>query len=302
MEMFIMQLFNGISVSSILLLAAVGLAITFGLMGVINMAHGEFIMIGAYTTYQIQKIFKTSMPKEMFDHYFLVSLIVSFFIAAVLGLVLERLVIRHLYGRAADSLLVTWGVSLVLQQLVKTIFGATPVSVEAPGYLSSAVSVTDFIVLPYTRIIILVLAVLSIVGVWFLMNRTRHGRNIRACMQNRNMAASLGVNTGKIDATTFAIGSGLAGIAGCALTLLGSITPYLGTNYIVDAFMTVVVGGAGSLIGTVIGSLFIGVGGSAFEFLTNPSIGKVLIFVCLILILQFKPKGIVAIHSRALDE
>lgn len=302
MEIFIMQLFNGISVSSILLLAAIGLAITFGLMGVINMAHGEFIMVGAYTAYVVQNAFQSYLPKEIYDSYCFVALILSFLIAAALGLLLERLVIRHLYGRAADSLLVTWGVSLVLQQLARSIFGSPNVGVEAPAFLENNLRVTDVIILPYKRIAILLVAVICLAGVYFLMYRTRHGRNIRACMQNRTMAASLGVNTKRIDSTTFAIGSGLAGIAGCVLTWIGAIGPSLGTNYIVDAFMTVVVGGAGSLIGTVIGSLFIGIGGTTFEFLTNASIGKVLIFLCVIVVLQFKPKGILAIQSRALDD
>lgn len=302
MEILVMQLFNGISVSSILLLAAIGLAITFGLMGVINMAHGEFIMIGAYTTYVVQNLFKKYLPEGVFDSYCIVALILSFLIAALFGFVLEKLIIRHLYGRAADSLLVTWGVSLVLQQLARSIFGSPNVDVAAPSFLTKSIRVTDVIILPYKRIAILIIAAIALLLVYYLMYKTRHGRNIRACMQNRDMAASLGVNTKKIDSTTFAIGSGLAGLAGCVLTWIGAIGPALGTNYIVDAFMTVVVGGAGSLIGTVIGSLFIGVGGTAFEFMSNASLGKVLIFVCVIIVLQFKPKGILSVQTRALDD
>lgn len=302
MEILTMQLFNGISVSSILLLAAIGLAITFGLMGVINMAHGEFIMIGAYTTYVIQNIFQKYISEAYFDIYCLVAIIMSFIIAAIFGLVLERLIIRHLYSRASESLLVTWGVSLILQQLARSIFGSPNVGVKAPAFLENSLKITDVIVLPYKRLFILLIAIACLFGVYFLMYKTRQGRNIRAVMQNRNMAASLGVNTKWIDAGTFAIGSGLAGVAGCALSWIGAIGPTLGTNYIVDTFMTVVVGGVGSIAGTVIGSSFIGVGGTGFEFLTDASIGKVLVFICVIIVLQFKPKGIFTVNTRALDD
>lgn len=302
MEILTMQLFNGISVSSILLLAAIGLAITFGLMGVINMAHGEFIMIGAYTTYVIQNIFQKYISEAYFDIYCLVAIIMSFIIAAIFGLVLERLIIRHLYSRASESLLVTWGVSLILQQLARSIFGSPNVGVKAPAFLENSLKITDVIVLPYKRLFILLIAIACLFGVYLLMYKTRQGRNIRAVMQNRNMAASLGVNTKWIDAGTFAIGSGLAGVAGCALSWIGAIGPTLGTNYIVDTFMTVVVGGVGSIAGTVIGSSFIGVGGTGFEFLTDASIGKVLVFICVIIVLQFKPKGIFTVNTRALDD
>lgn len=302
MDTLIMQIFNGISVSSILLLAAIGLAITFGLMGVINMAHGELIMIGAYTTYVVQTIFKANLPEKYFDFYCPVAIIMSFIVAATVGFILEKLVICHLYGRTEDSLLVTWGVSLVLQQLARSIFGSPNVGVVAPKFLENNIKITDVIALPYKRLMILSIAILCIVGVYLLMYKTRQGRNIRAVMQNRNMAESLGVNTKFIDAMTFSIGSGLAGLAGCALSWIGSIGPSLGTNYIVDAFMTVVVGGAGSIIGTVFGSVFIGTGGTTFEFLTTTSIGKVLIFACVVIVLQFKPKGLFSINNRALDD
>lgn len=302
MEIIIMQLFNGISSSSILLLAAIGLAITFGLMGVINMAHGEFIMIGAYTSYVVQNLFLKNLPSGVFDLYSVVALIMSFITAAIIGLILEKLIISRLYGRAADSLLVTWGVSLVLQQLARSIFGSPNVGVTAPSFLDKNLQITSVIVLPYKRLFILVLAIVCLVGVYVLMYKSRPGRNIRAVMQNRDMAASLGVNTKRIDAMTFAMGCGLAGVAGCVLSWIGAIGPTLGTSYIVDTFMTVVVGGAGSIIGTVVGSGFIGVGNTAFEFLTDASMGKVLIFVCVIIVLQFRPKGIFAVNSRALDD
>jgi len=301
MELFFMQLFNGISVSSILLLAAIGLAITFGLMGVINMAHGEFIMIGAYTTYLIQNLFKKYLPGA-FDLYCPAAIILSFLVAALFGWCLEKLVIRKLYGRTEDSLLVTWGISLILQQFARSIFGAPNVSVTAPKFLEKNIKISGMLVLPYKRLFILGLAVLCLLLVYHLMFRTRFGRNIRAVMQNREMAASLGVNTNRIDSTTFAFGSGLAGLAGCALTWIGPIGPTLGTNYIVDAFMTVVVGGAGSVLGTVLGAGFIGIGETIFEFFTTTSIGKVISFFCVIVLLQFRPKGIFAVHNRALED
>lgn len=302
MELFLMQMFNGISVSSILLLAALGLAITFGLMGVINMAHGEFIMIGAYTAYVVQNLFQEYLPAGVFDLYCIAAILLSFAVAAMMGFLLERLVICRLYGRAADSLLVTWGVSLILQQAARSIFGSPNVGVRAPSFLERNLKISGMLSLPYKRLFILAIALICLGSVYWLMFKTRQGRNIRAVMQNRNMAASLGVNTKRIDSVTFAIGSGLAGLAGCALTWIGAIGPTLGTNYIVDTFMTVVVGGAGSLIGSVFGAGFIGIGGTAFEFLTTASMGKVLIFLCVIILLQFRPKGIFAVRSRALED
>lgn len=302
MELFISQIFNGLSVSSILLLAALGLAITFGLMGVINMAHGEFIMIGAYTTYVIQNIFKSIMPEKLFDTYFIVSIIMSFIVSGIFGLILERLIIRHLYGRVLDSLLVTWGVSLVLQQLARTIFGSSNVSVIPPSFVDKNLKITELLSFSYKRIFILIMAIICVALVAFLMYKTRAGRNVRATMQNRGMAASLGVNTNIIDAGTFAIGSGFAGIAGCALTFLGPIGPTIGTSYIVDAFMTVVVGGVGKILGAITGSFIIGMGTSSFEFFTTASIGKVITFIVVIILLQIKPKGIFAINTRSLDD
>lgn len=271
-------------------------------MGVINMAHGEFIMIGAYTAYVVQNLFRAYLPAGVFDAYVFVAIVASFFTAALFGAVLERLVICRLYGRTEDSLLVTWGVSLVLQQLARSIFGAPNVGVDSPSFLAGNLRITSTLALPYKRIFILFIALICLGGVYALMYKSRQGRNIRAVMQNRNMAASLGVNTRRIDSVTFAMGSGLAGLAGCTLTWIGPIGPTLGTNYIVDTFMTVVVGGAGSILGTVLGSGFIGIGGTAFEFFTNASVGKVLIFACIILLLQFRPKGIFAVRNRALED
>ncbi|MBQ5311967.1 MAG: urea ABC transporter permease subunit UrtB [Oscillospiraceae bacterium] len=302
MDLFLMQLFNGLSVSSILLLAALGLAITFGLMGIINMAHGEFIMIGAYTAYVVQNIWQSVFPENMFDAYFFAAMIAAFLVTAGVGLILERLIIRHLYGRAIDSLLVTWGISLALQQTVRSIFGPTNVSVSAPAFLDHNIQVTGMFAMSGKRLFILAMAAVSCILIALFMYRTKQGRNIRAAMQNREMAASLGVNTAKCDMLTFAIGSGFAGIAGCAITFLGPIGPTIGQSYIVDAFMTVVVGGVGRIIGSITGAAIIGVGGPTFEFFTSASLGKVMIFIVVIIILQFRPKGIFSIRSRALDD
>lgn len=302
MDIFLMQLFNGVSVASIYLLAALGLAITFGLMGVINMAHGEFIMIGAYTTYVIQDIWKKYFPKSIFNSYFFVSILAAFVIAGLFGLLLERTVIKHLYGRPLDSLLVTWGVSLVLQQLARSIFGPANVSVTCPSFLNKNIHVTGMFSMSYKRLFILIMAILCVILISAFMYKTRHGRNVRAAMQNRSMAASLGVNTSMCDMLTFAIGSGFAGIAGCAITFLGPVGPSIGQSYIVDTFMTVVVGGVGRIIGCITGSAIIGIGGPTFEFFTSASLGKVFIFIVVIIILQFKPKGIFSISNRDLDE
>lgn len=301
MDIFLMQLFNGLSVSSIYLLAALGLAITFGLMGVINMAHGEFIMIGAYTTYIVENIWTAVMP-NLSDGFFIAAIFVSFIISALIGILLERVVIRHLYGRPLDSLLVTWGISLVLQQAARSIFGAANVSVSCPSFLNKNIQVVGAFSMSYKRLFILFLSVICVSVLAFLMFKTRPGRNVRAAMQNRPMAASLGVNTSMCDMMTFGIGSGFAGVAGAAITLLGPVGPTVGQSYIVDTFMTVVVGGVGKIIGCVTGSAIIGVGGPTFEFFSSASLGKVFIFIVVIVILQFRPKGIFTIHSRSLDD
>lgn len=301
MQTLVMQLFNGISVSSILFLSSIGLAIIFGLMGVINMAHGELIMIGAYVTYIVQSIFLDHFP-GMFDYYVIFALFFSFVITALAGYILEKTIICHLYGRMVDSLLVTWGISLFLQQLARSIFGAPNVSVKMPDFLQGNIHLTSEIVLPNNRIFILLLAFACLMILSVLMYRSRFGRNIMAVMQNREMAASLGVNTRRVDSLTFAIGSGLAGLAGCAVTWIGAIGPTIGTSYIIDSFVAVVAGGAGTILGTVFGSSFIGVGETVFQYLTNSSIGKVLVFTCVVILLQFRPKGLFAIKTRVLDD
>ncbi|MDF2834847.1 MAG: urea transporter, permease protein UrtB [Paenibacillus sp.] len=301
MELFILQLFNGLSISSILLLVALGLAITFGLMKVINMAHGELIMIGAYATYLTQNLFLDYMPASMFDWYFVLAIPASFAIAFVIGLLLEMGLIRFLYGRPLDSLLATWGVGLVLQQLARTIFGAPNVAVKSPTWLDGGLQIFGGTLLPYKRLFIIALVIACLVAMYLYIYRSHEGRRMRAVMQNREMAACLGVSTRRVDAMTFAIGSGIAGIAGCALTLLGPIGPSLGTYYIVDAFMVVVLGGVGKLVGTVLGATGIGMFNTLFEYWTNASLGKVLVFVCIVAFLQWKPSGLVAMRTRSLD-
>lgn len=301
MGTFIMELFNGISVSSILLLAAIGLAITFGLMGIINMAHGEFIMIGAYTTYVIQIAFQKFFS-NLFNIYVFVALIASFIVTFLLGYLLERTIVRFLYDRPEDSLLVTWGISLVLQQLARDIFGAPDVSVATPNYLQGDWHVSNNISLPINRLAILLIAIIVLVAVAYMLTKTTFGRNINATMQNRKMAAALGINTNRIDSMTFALGTGLAGIAGCAVTWIGSIGPSIGQDYIINAFITVVVGGAGTLLGTIFGSAFMGIGNTSMEFLTNPTIGQAIVLMLVIIVLQFKPKGVFSLNSRNLDD
>lgn len=297
----LLTLFNGVSLGSILLLIALGLAITFGLMKVINMAHGELIMIGAYTTYVIQTIFLNYAPKKFFDLYFLLSIPIAFLVAASVGVVLEILLIRFLYNRPLDSLLATYGVGLMLQQLARSIFGAPNVGVQSPGFLNGGLELGT-LVFPYSRIFIIALSFLCLASIYLYFYRTVNGRRVRAVMQNRQMSECLGVQTRKVDLVTFAIGSGFAGIAGCALTLLGPIGPTIGTYYIIDAFMVVVVGGVGALVGAVIGAFGIGFFNTVFEFFTSSTMGKVLVFLLIIAFLQWRPSGLVSFKTRALEE
>ncbi|MCP9460465.1 MAG: urea ABC transporter permease subunit UrtB, partial [Nitrospira sp.] len=289
--------FRGISLSSILLIMSLGLAIVFGLMGVINMAHGELMMIGAYATFVTQECFKAYLPAGLFDYYFLLSLPVSFLVAALCGLILEAAVIRFLYGRPLETMLATWGVSLILIQAARVYFGDLT-SVAAPSWLSGGAQVMVGVYLPYNRLFIIALSALCVAGIYVLLFRTEVGLRVRAVTQNRDMSACLGIPTRKVDAYTFAFGSGLAGLAGCALTLIGNVEPGLGQNYIVDSFMVVVTGGVGKLTGTIVASL--GIGG--LNKLLEPSFGavygKVLILVLVILFLQRRPSGLFTIKGR----
>lgn len=301
METVLVQLFNGLSIGSILLLAALGLGFSFGLMKVINMAHGEFIMVGAYVTYFFQTILAPQIggadaPKQ--GLFFLISIVAAFFVTGALGLLLERFLIRHLYGRPTDTLLATWGVGLMLQQIARS-YDARNVPVVAPEWLNGSLMVAEGLEFPYKRLFIIGLVIACIIGIYFYLYYSSAGRRTRATMQNREMAASLGVKTRRVDAYTFALGAGLAGVAGSALTLLGQIGPQLGTGYIVDAFMVVVLGGVGSLPGTVLAAFLIGIFNSFLEMSTTATLGKVLVFVIIIAFLQWKPNGLVALRSRA---
>ncbi|PZV22787.1 MAG: branched-chain amino acid ABC transporter permease [Snowella sp.] len=380
-------LFNGLSIGSVLLIAALGLAIVFGLMGVINLAHGELMMLGAYTTYVVQNVFKP-LGEPFFSLYILAALPMAFLVAGIAGLILEKGVIRYLYGRPLETLLATWGVSLILQQFVRSVngllviaiavfcglyfggmwflsrrpdweqirgkarllfiflsgaiatvtgllinqtkqdslirpwFSARNVDVTAPAWLRGGLPLGDF-QLPYTRIFIIILTILCIVGVYFFFNRSNWGLRIRSVTQNRTMSACLGIPTAQVDALTFAIGSGLAGIAGCAISFLGSVGPNTGQNYIVDTFMVVVVGGVGNLLGTIIAAMAIGilsylVGSGTFALILPPdgifksivdfftffattSMSKVMIFALIILFLQVKPAGIFPPKGRTAE-
>jgi urea transport system permease protein len=285
------QLPIGLSIAAALLLIALGLTFTFGQMGVINMAHGEFIMAGAYTAYMMQDIAGSEAV--------VVALPVAFAVAGLMGVALERLAIRRFYGRPLDTLLLTWGVSLVLQQLARDLFGAPNVNVKAPGWLAGRFDVGGAVI-PYTRLFIMALAIVCVVGIWAYMNRSKQGRRMRAVMQNRELAACSGVVTERVDQLTFFIGSGLAGVAGVALTLIGSVGPTLGTNYIVDAFLVVVAGGLGQLRGAVLAALALGLLNSYAEFWTDASLAKVIVFASIIAFLQFRPQGMFVLRSRAL--
>lgn len=293
--------FNGLSLSSIILLASLGLAITFGLMRVINMAHGEFMMIGAYTTYVVQGLFQQHLSKQFADVGYFVSIIAAFAVTFLIGSLLEKFIVSHLYGREIDSLLATWGISLILQQAARTIFGTQGVLVTTPKVLSGSVKIAGAS-LSMTRLFIILLVALSLLLVWFLMYRTNFGCQMRAVMQNRSMAQCMGINSRKIDNLTFSLGSGLAGIAGCSIALLGSIDSTVGQNYIVNTFMAVVLGGVGKLLGTVIGSGIIGFSSIGFETITSSSIAKAIVLLIIIIFLQKKPQGLFTVRSRALDE
>ncbi|KFD41024.1 ABC transporter permease [Peptococcaceae bacterium SCADC1_2_3] len=300
MEVFLLQVFNGLSVSSILLLTALGLAITFGLMNVINMAHGELIMTGSYVTYVVQMFFLKHIAGN-FDLYYPVALILSFFVTAFIGFLLERSLIRFLYERPLDTLLATWGVGMIFQQIARDIFGAPNLEVRTPHWLKGGVEIMAGLQLPYNRLFIIILAIFCLIGVYFYMYHTASGCRMRAVMQNRSMASCLGISIAKVDAYTFALGSGLAGIAGCALCLLGPIGPSLGTYYIVDAFMVVVLGGVGKLVGIIISSGVVGGLNTAFEFGSTATMGKVLALIMVILFLRWKPSGLISLKVRALD-
>ena len=314
---FFGTIFRGFSLGSILLVSALGLAITFGLMGVINMAHGEMIAIGAYTTYVVENVFRDGLPLSPlgvrivltglhlsgwpFQTYFIFAIPLSFLTAALAGLALERLVIRFLYRRVLESLLATWGVSLIMQQLFRLIFGANNVQVNSPSWLLGNFTVSD-VILGYNRIFVIAFAILIVFATWMLLTKTSLGLFIRAVIQDRNMAACMGVPTERVNMLTFAFGSGLAGLAGAFLSQIGNVGPSLGQSYIIDSFMTVVVGGVGSIAGTVASAVGIGLSDQVLQqVLGSPVLGKIMVLVAIILFLQWKPGGFFPTRSRSLD-
>jgi len=293
-------LFTGISLGSILLLVALGLAITYGLMGVINMAHGELMMIGAYATYVVQGMFRQYLPGA-FDAYLLVAVPASFLAAALVGALLERAVLRHLYGRPLETLLATWGISLVLMQAVRTVFGAQNVGVENPSWMSGGVQLLSNLSLPYNRLVIIAFALCVLVGMTLLIGKTRLGLFVRGVTQNRPMASALGVNTARIDTYAFSLGCGIAGLAGCALSQIGNVGPDLGQSYIVDAFMVVVLGGVGQLAGTVYAAMGLGLMNKLLEGLAGAVLAKIAVLVFIIVFIQKRPQGLFAMKGRSAE-
>ena len=294
------HIFTGMSTASILLLAALGLAITFGLLGVINMAHGELIMIGAYTTYMVQNFFQAYMP-DMAGWYLLAAIPAAFLVSAVIGMIIERIVIRPLYGRELETLLATFGVSLILMQLVRMIFGAQNVEVSNVAWLSGAYQVSSSLVLPYNRIAIIVFTVIVVALLVYLLNKTRFGLFIRAVTQNRQMARAVGIPSARIDMMAFGLGSGLAGMAGCALAQVGNVGPDLGQTYIIDTFLVVVVGGVGQVWGAVLAALGLGVSGTVLEIGIGAVLAKIVLLVLVILFIQKRPQGLFALKGRFVE-
>jgi urea transport system permease protein len=293
MDVVVGQLFAGVSQGSILLLIALGLALTFGQMGVINMAHGEFIMAGAYTAYVMQGVIGNAGIS------LLVAIPVGFCIGGLLGVILEATLIRRMYSRPLDTLLVTWGVSLILQQLARDIFGAPNVDVSAPTWLQGSIQIGG-VEIASARLFIIVLSIACVTALSAIIRFSSLGRRVRAVVQNRDLAETVGISTRATDRLTFFIGSGLAGVAGVALTLLGSTGPTLGTNYIIDAFLVVVVGGIGQIRGAVIAAFVLGLLQSSFQYTTTASMAKVLLFIAIVVFLQIRPQGIVNVRTRSL--
>ena len=294
------QAFMGLSLGSILLLAALGLAITYGLLGVINMAHGEMLMLGAYATWMVQQGMAQFTPQWL-ALYPLVALPVAFLVTAGIGMALERTVIRHLYGRPLETLLATWGISLMLIQLVRMGFGAQNLEVANPGWLSGGVQVFANLILPWNRIVVLVFVLLVLFFTWLVLNKTRLGLNVRAVTQNRSMAACCGVPTGRVDMLAFGLGSGIAGLGGVALSQLGNVGPELGQGYIIDSFLVVVLGGVGQLAGSVAAAFGLGIFNKILEPQMGAVLGKILILVAIILFIQKRPQGLFALKGRVTD-
>jgi urea transport system permease protein len=296
----IQNIFQGVSLGSVLLLAAVGLAITFGVMGVINMAHGELVMIGAYTTFVVQEFFRAYFP-EALDYSLAVAIPAAFLVAGSFGIAIERGIIRFLYGRPLETLLATWGLSLILQQMVRSIFGPTNRDVSNPAWMSGSIEVTGGLVLTYNRIWIIVFSLLILGLLVLLLKKTAFGLQMRAVTQNRSMASSMGIRTGYVDALTFGLGSGIAGIAGVALSQIDNVSPNLGQNYIIDSFMVVVFGGVGNLWGTLVGAFSLGIANKFMEPFAGAVLAKIFVLIAIILFIQKRPRGLFALKGRAVE-
>ena len=294
------HVFSGLSTASILLLAALGLAITYGLLGVINMAHGELIMIGAYTTYVVQSLFKSYLSSYV-DWYLIAAIPAAFLVSTLIGMLIERTVIRPLYGRQLETLLATFGVSLILMQLVRMVFGAQNVEVSNISWLSGGIALTPSLMLPYNRIAIIGFTIAVLLLLVYLLNKTRFGLFVRAVTQNRQMARAVGIRSSRIDMMAFGLGSGLAGLAGCALAQVGNVGPDLGQNYIIDAFLVVVVGGVGQVWGAVLAALGLGVSGTVLEIGMGAVLAKIILLVLVILFIQKRPQGLFAIKGRFVE-
>jgi urea transport system permease protein len=289
----------GLSLGSVLLLAAIGLAITFGVMGVINMAHGEMVMLGAYVTFMVQEVIRTSYP-GLFDLSLLIAVPLAFMLTGLVGILIERSVIRFLYGRPLETLLATWGISLILQQAVRTTFGPTNREVGAPSWMSGAFEIGR-ITITYNRLWIICFTLVVFFVLLAMLRFTRLGLEMRAVTQNRHMAASMGIRTNRIDALTFGLGSGIAGIAGVALSQIDNVSPNLGQSYIIDSFMVVVFGGVGNLWGTLVGAFTLGIANKFLEPFAGAVLGKIAILVLIILFIQKRPRGLFALKGRAVE-
>jgi len=289
----------GVSLGSVLVLAAIGLAITFGVMGIINMAHGEMVMIGAYTTFVIQEVIRQNVP-GLFDYSLLIAVPMAFLVSGIVGILIERLVIRHLYGRPLETLLATWGLSLILQQGVRTLFGPTNREVGAPSFMAGSFQL-GLLDINYGRVWIVVFAIAVFLAVLALLRFTPLGLQMRAVTQNRRMAASMGIRTERVDALTFGLGSGIAGLAGVALSQIDNVSPNLGQSYIIDSFMVVVFGGVGNLWGTLVAGLSLGIANKFLEPFAGAVLGKIALLVFIILFIQKRPRGLFALKGRAVE-
>lgn len=297
LSIFAMQGFSGLILFSVFVLMALGLAIIFGQMGVINMAHGEFMILGAYVTYITSTFFAEYLP-DMFGMYFFIAMIIAFLVAGALGALCEWAMIRHLYRRPLDTLLATWGLSLILQQTFRSVFGAREVGVSIPDWMMGSIPLTDLVEIPLNGVFIVVLTIMISIAIYCLMFKSRFGGQVRAVVQNRAMAGAVGINTEKVDRTTFALGCGVAGVAGAAFTMIGSTGPTSGQLYLVDTFLVVVFGGAASLAGTIASAFTISQAQSTLEFFISGSMAKVLTLLTVVGILMLRPQGLFSLKMR----